>query len=369
VRVARPALPALGRYVERLEDVWDSAMLSNDGPHARAFERSFASYSEASGTVLAASNCDVALTLLIASLELPHGAHAVLPSFSYPSLLHAVRWNGLRPRFVDVDPHDWCLHAEQLEGQLDGVALILATHMFGVGCDVVGLERVAREHGCRLVLDAAQAVATWVGERHITDYGDGSAISFSGTKLVTSAEGAIVVANSPLVARRLELLRRLGIDHGGASAECGLNAKLSELHAALGVLSLGEIEQLVAQRVGLVQDYRRRLSGRADLALQRMPSGSRETPTYFAVDLGDARDRVRRALAAEGIESRPYFPALHRMERLAEVPSAPMPVTDWLDAGLLALPLHTDVTAEIVRETCEIVIDQLERESTQMRVG
>ncbi len=369
MRVARPSLPPLPQYVARLQSVWDSAMLSNDGPQARAFEQAFARYSEAGGVVLAASNCDVALTLLIASLELPRGAHAVLPSFSYPSLLHAVQWNGLRPRLVDVDPHDWCLHAEQLEDQLDGVALILATHMFGVACDVGGLERVAREHKCRLVLDAAQAVATWIGERHVTDYGDGSAISFSATKLATSAEGAIVVANSPPVARRLELLRRSGIDRDGASVGRGLNAKLSELHAALGVISLGKIEELVAHRAGLVQDYRRHLSGRADLALQRIPSGSRETPTYFVVELGSARDRVRGALAAEGIESRPYFPALHQMERLAEIPSAPMPVTDRLDAGLLALPLHTEVTAEIVRETCEIVVDQLERDLSQVRVG
>jgi len=343
-------------------------MLSNDGPQARAFEQAFARYSEAGGTVLAASNCDVALTLLIASLDLPRGAHVVLPSFSYPSLLHAAQWNGLRPRFVDVDPHDWCLHAEQLEGQLEGVDLILATHMFGVASDVAGLERVAREHDCGLVLDAAQAIATWVGGRHVTDFGDGSAISFSATKLVTSAEGAIVVANSPPVGRRMELLRRSGMDRDGASAGLGLNAKLSELHAALGVLSLGEIEEQVAQRSCLAEDYRSQLCGRDDLALQQIPSGSRETPAYFVVELGHARDRVRAALAAQGIEARPYFPALHRMPRMADIPCAPLPVTDRLDAGLLALPLHAEVTAEIVRETCEIVIDQLERESTQVRV-
>jgi dTDP-4-amino-4,6-dideoxygalactose transaminase len=368
VRVARPSLPPLSQYTAQLRSVWDSAMLSNDGTQARALERAFARYSQAGGFVLAASNCDVALTLLIASLELPRGAHAVLPSFSYPSLLHAVQWNGLRPRFVDVDPHDWCLHAEQLEDQLDDVALILATHMFGVPCDVGGLERVAGEHECRLVLDAAQAIATWVGERHVTDFGDGSAISFSATKLVTSAEGAVVVTNSPRVGQRMDLLRRSGMDRDGASAELGLNAKLSELHAALGVLSLGEIEQLVAQRAGLTQDYRSQLSGRADLALQRIPGGSRETPTYFVVELGRARDRVRAALAAQGIEARPYFPALHRMPRMADIPRTPLPVTDRLDAGLLALPLHAEVTAEIVRETCEIAIDQLERESTQVRV-
>jgi len=361
VRVSRPALPALERYSERLHGVWDGAMLSNDGPQARAFERAFARYSGVQGAVLAASNCDVALTLLVAAVGPARGTRAVLPSLSYPSLLHAVQWNGLRPYFLDVDPHDWCLHAEQLDGQLEGGELILATHMFGAPCDVVGLERLAREQGCTLILDAAQAVATWVGGRHVADYGDGSAISFSGTKAATCAEGAIVVVECERAARELALLRRSGIDGGGASVGLGLNAKLSELHAALGLLTLEDLDEQVSLRDDLAARYRELLSGRDGVALQRIPDGARATPTYFVAELGPARDRARSALAAEGIESRPYFPALHRTPRLADVGGAPLPVTERLDAGLLALPLHASVTPEIVQETCEIVVDQLER--------
>jgi dTDP-4-amino-4,6-dideoxygalactose transaminase len=355
IRVARPALPALERFAGVLADVWDRAMLSNDGPCARDFERAFADYSGGRGHVLAASNCDVALTLLLAALELPRGSRALVASFGFPSTMHALEWNGLRPHFVDVDAHDWCLHAEQLDGQLDGVSVIVATHMFGVPCDVAALEDIAAERGIKLVLDAAQAVGTWVGERHVTDFGDASAISFGGTKIVTAAEGAIVVLRDERCAERFRQLRNYGMNRQGISEQLGLNAKISELHAALGVLTLEELEAEIDLRGQLVDAYRRELSFREDVALQRVPPGSRSTPTFFVADVGGARDRVRAALAERGIESRPYFPPLHRMPRFASVSRASLPVTERLGESLLALPLYSGLDPAVVVEVCEVI--------------
>jgi dTDP-4-amino-4,6-dideoxygalactose transaminase len=362
IRVARPALPPLERYVEALRGVWERGMLSNDGPCARAFEEAFARYSRSTGHVLAASSCDIALTLVIAALELPRGARAVLPSFGFPSTLHALEWNGMRPHFVDVDARDWCLHAEQLEDQLDldEVSVIVATHMFGVPCDVAGLEELADRNGITLVFDAAQATGTWVGDRHVTDFGDASVISFSGTKIVTAAEGAIAVLHAERPAARFRRLRAYGIDGQGTSESRGLNAKLSELHAALALLTLDDLEEQVALRQLLVDSYRERLAHREGVALQRIPPDSRPTPTFVVADLGDARDQVRDALAARGIESRPYFPAMHLMPRFAEVPRSALPVTERLGRSLLALPLYSELEPEIVEEVCEVIDDTLD---------
>jgi dTDP-4-amino-4,6-dideoxygalactose transaminase len=360
IRVARPALPPLERYVEALERVWQRGILSNDGPCARAFEESFAEYSGGSGHVLATSSCDIALTLVVAALELAPGSRAVVPSFGYPSTVHALEWNGLLPQFVDVDPADWCLHAEQLEGRLDGVSLIVATHMFGVPCDVAGLEKLASRHGIALVFDAAQATGTWIGDRHVTDFGDASVISFSGTKIVTAAEGAIAVLSNERLAERFCRLRTCGMDRQGTSVGLGLNGKLSELHAALAALTLEDLEQQVALRQRLVDAYRERLTTRQDIALQRVPANSRPTPAYFVADFDDRRDRVREALGARGIESRPYFPAMHLMARFAEVPRSALPVSERLGRGLLALPLYSELDPGIVEEVCELTVDTLD---------
>jgi dTDP-4-amino-4,6-dideoxygalactose transaminase len=354
VRVARPALPPLEQYTQTLEAVWERAWLSNQGPCATAFERAFADYRGGGGRVLCASSADAALTLALRALELPEGSRAVLPSLGFPSSVHALEWNRLRPCFVDVDAADWCLHPEQLEGRLDGVSVIVATHLFGVPCDVAALERVAAEHGARLVFDAAHAVASWVGDRHVTDFGDASVVSFSGTKVVTGAEGAIAVLRSEPAADRFERLRAYGLDERGASDGRGLNAKLSELNAALACLTLERLDEQVEARRRLVERYRRGLAGAPGAACQAQPDADRATPTFFAVAIADHRERVRAALAERGIESRAYFPPLHAMPRFAAT-AEPLPVTERLGRSLLALPLYGELEPEVVDEVCEVV--------------
>jgi len=359
VRVARPSLPPLERYVELLEGIWERGTLTNDGPCARELEAGFARYGRLEH-VLAASSGDVALTLAVAALELPVGSSAILPSFAYPSTVNAVEWNGLQPRFVDVDPDDWCLHAEQLDGELDGVSLILATHMFGAPCDVEGLEELASDRGIAVVYDAAQAAATWCGDRHVASYGDASVISLSATKVLTSAEGALVALGGDECAARFTQARNYGIDRDGISRRRGLNGKLSELHAALGLLSIASLEERLAARRSLVERYRAGLAHREDVGFQSPAAGSTVTPGFAVVDLGEARDGVRAALAARGIESRPYFPALHSMPRLQALNTRSLPVSQRLSRDLLSLPLYPELEPSSVDEVCSAVCEALD---------
>jgi len=354
VRVSRPALPPLERYVESLSRIWESGMLSNHGPNVRELERRFGEYATCDGRVVATANCDLALTLAVAAMDLPQGSHAALPSFGYPSTVHAVEWSGLRPRFVDVDRHDWCLHGEQLEGQLDGVTLILATHMFGVASEVVELQRIAAERGITLVYDAAHAIATRVDGRHVTAYGDASAISLAATKLAPAAEGALTVLRDEKLAERFSLLATSGMREG-VSETRGLNAKLSELHAALALLTLSDLERELEARRRLIERYRSHLADAEGVRLQRAPPLCEPSPSYFAVDLGERRERVQAALAARGIEARRYFPPLHLMPRFADA-SAALPVSEQLGRSLLTLPLYTNLTLDTVDEICEIVL-------------
>jgi dTDP-4-amino-4,6-dideoxygalactose transaminase/LPS sulfotransferase NodH len=361
IRVAKPALPPLEHFSDAIAAVWERRMLSNHGPFAHDLELAFAHYRGGNGHVLCASNADAALTLVLRALQLPAGSRALVASLGFPSSVHAVEWNGLEPYFVDVDAHDWCMHPEQLDGRLDGVSVIVATHLFGVACDVVGLERVAEQHGVRLVFDAAQAAATWVGDRHVTDFGDASVVSFSGTKVVTGAEGAIAVLRSERVKERFERLRAYGMDRDGISRDRGLNAKLSELNAALACLTVKDLDPQVAYREALVQRYRDGLAGLDSVAWQAQPATSRRTPTFLVVAFDEGRDRVRAALAERGIESRPYFPPLHAMPRFAASPAAPLPVTERLGRSLLALPLYGELEPEVVEEVCAVIGSTLGR--------
>jgi dTDP-4-amino-4,6-dideoxygalactose transaminase len=295
--------------------------------------------------------------LAIAALRLPPGTRAVVPSFTFPSTLHAVVWNRLEPVFADVDPDSWCLTAESAGGALDPPpGLIVGTHAFMATCDLDGLERVARQAGARLVFDAAQAYATWAGERHAAAFGDASVFSFSATKIVTCGEGGLAVFRDAEVAGRFERLRAYGLGRDYEVVAPGLNAKLTEMHAVLGCLTVPGVEEAVAVRAALAERYRERLDGAAGIAVQAARPGVRATPTQLVVDVAGRRDAVRAGLDEAGVETRTYFRPLHLMPAFAGIPRGDLAVTERLGRSLLTLPLHAGMSLADVDRVCDVLL-------------
>ncbi|HEX6654358.1 MAG TPA: DegT/DnrJ/EryC1/StrS family aminotransferase [Thermoleophilaceae bacterium] len=352
LRLSRPSLPSLTAYTELLETTWDDGWLSNFGPHGRRFEGACAGYTGLSH-VRAVANCDIGLALAVRALGIPPGARVIVPSFTFPSTLHALLWNGLEPRFADVDPDTWCLTAESAAPAVDAATrAIVGTHSFMSVCDVDGLERLAGDAGATLLFDAAQAFASWIGERHVGTYGDASVFSFSPTKIATCGEGGLAAFRDPAHAERFEALRSYGSDDGEL---VGLNARLSEPHAALGCLTVEDVEEEVARRARLADRYRERLASLPGVRLQAGTSELRPTPTLLVADLGSARAPVAAALAAEGIETRRYFTPLHTQPGFAGIAAAPLPVSERLGDGALALPLHGQLDEADVDRVCDAV--------------
>jgi dTDP-4-amino-4,6-dideoxygalactose transaminase len=354
-RLARPSLPELERYLEEIGAVWESGTLSNFAAAAERFELSCAEYTSLAN-VRAVSSCDIGLTLALRALGLEAGARVLVPSFSFASTLHAVLWNGLEPHFVDVDPDTWCITADSCrEAAAEPVHAIVGTHAFMAVCDLDGLERLAAETGAHLLFDAAQAFGTWVGDTHAGAFGDASVFSFSPTKIATCGEGGLAAFRDEAAAARFELLRSYGSDATYDSRFVGLNGKLSELHAALGCLTVPAVEDQVAARLETCERYRARLGDLPGLRLQGAQPAVRNTPTQFVVDLGGARPAVEAALAADGFDTRRYFRPLHAMDRFRDIPSEPLPVTERLGDALLALPLYTGLPDAEVERVCDVV--------------
>lgn len=355
LRVASPALPPLDAYAAELEQSWEQGQLSNFGPLAQRFEALCSHYARLPH-VRSVSSCDVGLTLAVRALGLEPGSRVIVPSFTFASTLHALLWNGLEPRFADVDPDGWCLTAESARAALDGhVGAIVGTHAFIGACDVAGLEALAADTGSVLMFDAAQALATWVGPVHVGAFGDASAFSFSPAKIATCGEGGLVAFRDPAAAERFALLRAYGSDGDYDSRWVGLNGKLSELHAGLGCLTVPRVEDEVAARAALVDRYRERLGVLDGVRLQSVAPEVRATPTQMVADLGVRRDEVAGALRVLGIESRAYFRPLHTMDRFRGLSAASLPVTEQLGAALLALPLHGAMGTDDVDRVCDAV--------------
>lgn len=355
LRMAAPTLPPLDAYAAELAETWEDGRLSNFGPQAERFEEICGAYI-GRPDVRAVSNCDVGLALAVRALGLEPGARVLVPSFTFASTLHALLWNGLEPRFADVDPDTWCLTGASAAAALGGeVAAIVGTHAFMSVCDVAGLDALATQSGAVVLYDAAQAMASWLGSEHVGASGDASVFSFSPTKIATCGEGGLATFRAPDATERFTLLRGYGSDTEYDSRHVGLNGKLSELHAALGCLTVPGIEDEVAVRLAHVDRYRERLVALPGVRLQALPPGLRPTPTQLVADFGRRRDEVASALAARGIETRAYFRPMHAMERFRALSAAPLPVTERLGAALLALPLHRGMDAGDVDRVCTAI--------------
>jgi dTDP-4-amino-4,6-dideoxygalactose transaminase len=353
IPLARPSLPPLAEYVALLEQTWTSRRLSNGGPHVKALEAALEAYL---GPVraLAVANCDLALTLAVSALGLTPGTLVLLPSYAFPSTLHAVLWNRLSPRFVDVSPASFCIDPEALATELDErVGLVVATHAFGAACELPALERLCERVGAALIVDGAQALGTLLNGRHVASWGTATALSFSATKVATSGEGGALATASPELAERVERLRAYGRVSGNESVVAtGLNAKLSELQAALGCLTVERLQTELAARDRLSVLYAERLAAVEAVRLQSSYPGERPSRTLLAADFGPYSRAVERRLEQRGIETRRYFRPLHENPLYERVPRTPLPVSERLGRDVLCLPLYAELEAATVEEIC-----------------
>jgi len=228
--------------VELLRDIWDLHMLSNFGKYARLFEQR-AQAQLGTPRVRAVASCDIGLVIALAALDLPAGGEAIVPSFTFNSTINAIVWNRLTPVFADIDPWRLTLdpaEVERLTGP--GTAVVVGTHVFGNPCDHDAI-RAAAGPGIPVVYDAAHAFGTRYRGRAAGTLGDAEVFSFSGTKLVTSAEGGLVAVTRDDLVTRIEYLRAYGFQTDYESHVVGINGKISELNAALGALTIETLQE------------------------------------------------------------------------------------------------------------------------------
>lgn len=351
----RPELPPLERYVALLREIWDSRMLSNFGAQARRFEAS-AQAVLGTGRVRAVTSGDIGLLIALAALELPEGGEAIVPSFTFNSTVNAIVWNRLTPVFADIDPATFTLDPAEV-ARLSGpkTAVVVGTHVFGNPCDADAI-RAAAGPG-PVVYDAAHAFGSRYRGRAAGTLGDLEVFSFSGTKLVTSAEGGMIAAARDDLVRRIEYLRAYGFQTDYESHVVGVNGKISELNAALGALTVETTGAAVTKRQALAAAYRERLAGLRDVGFQRVDPRDTSTFKDFAIVCARDRDGLERRLTAAKVQTKRYFRPAHTMRAYRRFARGALPRTEDLYARILCLPIfnelrpnEVDLIAGVVRE-------------------
>jgi dTDP-4-amino-4,6-dideoxygalactose transaminase len=359
--VTRPALPPLEELEPLLREIWASGQVTNSGPMLGRLEAALAEYlGVASISVVA--NGTLALLLALRALEIE--GEVITTPFSFVATTHALLWNGNRPVFADIDPETLNLDPEAVEAAITPrTRAILPVHVHGRPCDLTGLRAVAERHGLRLLYDAAHVFGVRLEAGNLLDAGDASVLSFHGTKVFHTFEGGAVVCSNPAAKRRVDLMRNFGFTSETEVVLPGLNAKMNEFQAALGLVQLRRIDGEIEHRRGVVETYRAAFETVPGLRWPRMPDGvERANHAYCAIlvehDFGIDRDELYRRLKRRGIHARRYFHPLisdFPMYRAIAAP-AHLPVARATANAVLCLPIHSAMTGAETERVIDAVL-------------
>ncbi|MDP9045499.1 MAG: aminotransferase class I/II-fold pyridoxal phosphate-dependent enzyme [Pseudomonadota bacterium] len=335
--------PDIDKFLAYSRVFHDAHRYTNDGPLVKMLESRLAAF-HGTRHCIATANGFWALVLSIKALALPGRHEVVMPSLTYRRLADIVAWCGLVPRFVEVDPDTLAMTAALTEvGVGADTALILGVHPIVNCCDAAGLERLAREHGVPLVFDAVESVFETVGGRKVGSFGAAECFSAHASKLLNGFEGGYVTTDDDALAHQLAKMRGFGYFGQDNIENLGINAKLNEIHAAMALASLDDLDDQVVRNRARYRAYQRELAGLDGVRLLAFDESERCSFKTIVVELTGAwpltRDATVELLNREGILARAYYsPALHQKPTRYETRSGPLPVTERLAQRYLLLP-------------------------------
>ena len=360
----KPTLPPLNEYKARLEKLWKTGQVTN-GPLVRETEALLGDYIGNTHCV-AMANCTIGLVLAIKALGLT-GA-VVLPSFTFFATANSLIWNGLEPVFADIDEQTLNLAPASVKDILEkrrDVSAILGVHVYGNPCQVEELEALARQYDIKLLFDSAHALGAESNGKKVGAFGDIEVFSMSPTKPVVAGEGGVASTSNEGLAEVLRYGRDYGNEGDYDPRFIGLNARLSELHAALALGSFEMLEGSINRRNEVVSRYISSFGSIPGIRFQRIRENDRSTYKDFTVlieteEFGISRDALSWWLERQRIDTRKYYsPPVHRTraywDRWGKYRDDELPVTNRISKRALSLPLWSHMDDDIVDRVCKAI--------------
>jgi dTDP-4-amino-4,6-dideoxygalactose transaminase len=375
VPVTRPTLPAREDYQRKLERVWETRWLTNEGELVQELTRALADYLGVEHVSLCC-NGTVALLIALQAFRITSGEVITTP-FTFPATVHSLYWNRVRPVFCDIDEKTFNLDPARVERLIGpDTKAILPVHVFGRPCDVEALQAIADKHGLVVLYDAAHAMGARYKGAAVAAQGDASILSFHATKLFSTIEGGAIVSRSAAERERIDFLKNFGIEDEETVIGPGINGKMNEFQAAFGLLQLETLDQEIANRRRITELYRERLRGVPGLHLAEDDPRVQHNYAYFPVLVeperyGLTRDQLHALLQRFNVYSRKYFhPLCSHYSCYAALPSArpdQIPVAERVAERILCLPIYGTLEDEEVAAICDILAGLHAACSTQGR--
>lgn len=343
IPVTKPFLPPVEEYEQYVRGIWQRNWLTNNGPLVNLFELELKEFFGLKHTLFL-SNGTVALQIACKALELK--GEVITTPFSYVATVNALVWEGLKPVFVDIDPCSLNIDPERIEAAITSrTSAILATHVYGNPCDIDAIEEIARRRNLKVIFDAAHCFGTTYKGKSVFRYGDVSTTSFHATKLFHTIEGGAVFTEDPELLRRMALMRNFGHIGTNSFDGQGINAKNSELHAAMGLVNLRYVNEILRVRRQQWLLYHELLEDLTAQPLQLNPMAGFNY-AYYPLILGDEEEVIEneKMLNVNGIFPRRYFfPSLNR---LAHTGGQQAPISEEYSRRVICLPLYHELSTE-----------------------
>jgi len=357
MNIVSPTLPKLEDIRDQITEILSTGNLTNNSRYVRDFEKEIKKCLNVKHAV-AVANGTSGLMLLLQTLGLK--GEVIVPSFTFSATVHALMWNQLKPVFVDIDPDtynvDPILVAESITAE---TSAILAVHVFGNPCDIKVLEKIAHDNELRLIFDSAHAFGSSYDGQRIGGFGDAEVFSFHATKILPVGEGGAITTNNIELQEKLSCRRNFGNPGDDNCRFPGLNAKMPEFSAILGLEGLKLIEEYIHRRNEIAGSYKAKLEKTPGLSFQKITPGCQSTYQFFSIlidppDFGLNRDQLKVALNKENIITRKYFyPPMHHHQAYQEFQNqyiGKLPVTEAVSNNILCLPICSHMLSEEVEK-------------------
>jgi dTDP-4-amino-4,6-dideoxygalactose transaminase len=359
--VTQPHLPPLEDFLPLLKEIWDSKVLTNGGPFHQRLERALCEHLGVKHIALFA-NATIALVTALQALRV--SGEVITTPYSFVATAHSLLWNGLKPVFVDIDPITLNLDPARIEAAITPrTTAIMPVHCYGRPCDVDRIQQIADVYNLKVIYDAAHAFGVKCHGGSVLTHGDLSVLSFHATKVFNTFEGGAIVCPDAKTKTRIDHLKNFGFVDEVTVVAPGINGKMNEFQAALGVMQLRDIDSLIAKRAAIDARYREGLEGVAGIRCVAHAGEQVANHSYFPVlvqpDFPVSRDALYARLKEHEIHGRRYFhPLITEFPMYRGLPSADpanLPVATRISRQVICLPIYPHLSLDDVDRVVDVI--------------
>ena len=362
ILVTQPFLPPLEEFQEYLKQIWESKWLTNNGKFHQELEKALCEYL---GVKYISLFSNGTLALITALQELRITGEVITTPYSFVATTHSLWWNNIKPVFVDIEPETLNIDPDKIEAAITpNTTAIMPVHVYGNPCNVQRIKKIADTYGLKVIYDAAHTFGVTINNNSVLNFGDLSVMSFHATKVYNTFEGGAIVCHDEATKKRVDNLKNFGFINETTVVAPGINAKMNEVQAAMGLIQLKYIDANIEKRKQITELYREKLIGINGLVfLDDMPN-VKHCYSYFPIlidkdKFGKTRDELYEKLKEKNIFGRRYFyPLISQFPTYKGLDSAQpgkLPVAEKITEQVICLPIYSNLSFGDVEKVCKCI--------------